>query len=351
VSDPGQDTPPPPQPTLTDGVVTLRPWTDADIDEAVAGHDEEIRYWFGFPVVTPSYDVHKQAVDNWHTWYAEGRRRVNFLVEADGAVVGNVEVQDRGDKRGSLSWALYAGRRGRGYATRAVRLLVDYAFEELGYERVEAEVDPRNVKSLRVAQRAGLRREGVRRVTPGMADVHDGTGVVVLGRLASDPPITEPEGFRSILNSALPRKRGISQVLVRDTAGRVLMCQLTYKRDWDLPGGVVEVGESPQLAGVRELEEELALTIDPGRLLLTDWLPPWGGWDDAICLVFDGGVHDPSILATMVTEPREIRTAEFCTPDQVAERAADYTARRVAAALHAAETGTTAYTESGISGG
>jgi RimJ/RimL family protein N-acetyltransferase/ADP-ribose pyrophosphatase YjhB (NUDIX family) len=337
----------PPQPTLTDGVVTLRPWTHADIDEAIAGHDEEIRYWFGFPMVTPSHAIQKQAIDSWHESYADGRRRVNFLVEVDGAIAGNVEVQDRGSGTGSLSWALYAGRRGQGSATRAVRLLVDYAFEELGYQRVEAEVDPRNVKSLRVASRAGLRREGVRRVAPGMVDVDDGTGVVVLGRLASDPPVTEPEGFRSVLNSALPRKRGISQLLVRDSDGRVLMCQLTYKRDWDLPGGVVEVGESPQLASGREIEEELALTIEPGRLLLTDWLPPWGGWDDAICLVFDGGVHDPSILDTMVTEPREIRTAEFCTPEQVAERAADFTARRVAAALRAAERGTTDYTESG----
>ena len=37
-------------------------------------------------------------------------------------------------------------------------------------------------------------------------------------------------------------------MLIRDTAERVLLCQLTYKQDWDLPGGVVEVGESPQLA-------------------------------------------------------------------------------------------------------
>ena len=159
-----------------------------------------------------------------------------------------------------------------------------------------------------------------------MADVADGTGVVVLGRLATDPPVTEPEGFRSILNSALPRKRAISQLLVRDTTGRVLLCHLTYKRDWDLPGGVVEVGESPRAASGREIEEELALTIEPGRLLLTDWLPPWGGWDDAVCLVFDGGVHDPAILDAMVKEPREIQTAEFCSPDQVLERAADFTA-------------------------
>ena len=352
MSEPGPDehrTPsgPPPQPTLTDGVVTLRPWRDEDIDEAIAGHDEEIAHWFGFPVVTPSYETHKQAVDNWHTWYEDDRRRVNFLVEVDGAIAGNVEVQDHGGGLGRLSWTLYAGRRGRGYATRAVRLLSDYAFAELGLKRLEAEVDPRNTRSLRVASRAGLRREGVRRVVPGMGDVADGTAVVVLGRLATDPPVTEPEGFRSILNSALPRKRAISQLLVRDAAGRVLLCHLTYKHDWDLPGGVVEVGESPRLASAREIEEELGLAIEPGRLLLADWLPPWGGWDDAVCLVFDGGVHDPAILDAMVTEPREIQTAEFCTAQQVARRAADFTARRVSAALRAVETGETTYTESG----
>ena len=153
-------------------------------------------------------------------------------------------------------------------------------------------MEPGNEASLRVATRAGLRREGERRVEPGTGDRAETTSYVVLARLASDPPLTEPTAFRALLNSFLPRKRAISQLLVRDRDGRVLICQLTYKRDWDLPGGVVEVGESPRDAAGREIEEELALTIDAGDLLLTDWLPPWGGWDDAVCLVFDGGEHD-----------------------------------------------------------
>ena len=114
----------------------------------------------------------------------------------------------------------------------------------------------------------------------------------MLARLRSDPPLSEPESFRSLLNSFLPRERAIGQLLVRDTEGRVLLCQLACKRDWDLPGGVVEVGESPRLAVGREIEEELALEIAAGDLVLTDWLPPWGGWDDAVCLVFDGGTHE-----------------------------------------------------------
>jgi NADH pyrophosphatase NudC (nudix superfamily) len=83
----------------------------------------------------------------------------------------------------------------------------------------------------------------------------------------------------------------------------------------------------------REVEEELALTVEAGRLLLTDWLPPWGGWDDAVCLVFDGGVHDPAVVESIERQEREIRSAGFFTPAEVRELCADFTARRIEAAL------------------
>nr|WP_281380908.1 NUDIX hydrolase [Nocardioides panaciterrulae] len=173
---------------------------------------------------------------------------------------------------------------------------------------------------------------------------------IVYARLATDAPAHEPEGFRALLNSFLPRKRAISQMLLRDHDDRVLLCQLTYKQDWDLPGGVVEVGESPQLAVAREVEEELGLVIEAGNLLLTDWLPPWSGWDDALCLVFDGGVHDPALLERVVKQTREISAAEFCTIEQVEKRCADFTARRIRSALGrvAGGSGAATYTESGI---
>ncbi|MGC4112189.1 MAG: GNAT family N-acetyltransferase [Nocardioides sp.] len=315
---------------LSDGVVTLRPFDERDIEAHVAGDDDEIRLWFGAPGPTTRDHMH-EVVERWRR-EREAGTRLTFAVIHDGATVGVVEARPEGETAG-LSWTVYAGERGKGYATRAARLLVDHAFSQLGIRRVEAEVDPRNGASQRVATRTGLRREGVRRMEPGMADRDDATGMVVYARLASDPPTSEPEGFRALLNSFLPRKRAISQLLVRDGDGRVLLCRLTYKNDWDLPGGVVEVGESPQLAAGREIREELALDIDAGRLLLTDWLPPWSGWDDALCLVFDGGEHDASITDGIVKEAREIRAAEFVTVEQVRERCADFTARRIESAL------------------
>jgi RimJ/RimL family protein N-acetyltransferase/8-oxo-dGTP pyrophosphatase MutT (NUDIX family) len=340
------------QPTLTDGVVTLRPFRDDDVADAVAGQDEVIGHWFGEPreAVTPKRM--RRAIADSRASYADGTQAV-FAVEADGVIAGSVAVRLRDEGVGEVSWALHRGHRGKGIATRAVRTLVDWALTDvrlggLGYWRVEAKVEPDSEASLRVATRSGLRREGVRRVEPGTGDRPETTSYVILARLASDPPLTEPEGFRALLNSFLPRKRAISQLLVRDGDERVLICQLTYKRDWDLPGGVVEVGESPRLAAGREIEEELGLAIEAGDLLLTDWLPPWSGWDDAVCLVFDGGRHDAAITETIEKQTREIRNAEFATLEQVRERCADFTTRRIETALANAHSEVkTAYVESG----
>jgi 8-oxo-dGTP pyrophosphatase MutT (NUDIX family) len=208
------------------------------------------------------------------------------------------------------------------------------------HSRVEVHVDAADTGAQRAATWAGLHREGVRRELGKDGEQADR---VVYARLVTDAPVQEPGGFRALLNSFLPRKRAISQMLVRDPEGRVLMCQLTYKRDWDLPGGVVEVGESPLVAVQREVEEELGLAVEPGPLLLTDWLPPWGGWDDAVCLVFDGGTLPHSALADVVKQEREIRDVRFCTLEEVDELAADFTARRVRAAV----IGEGTYTESG----
>jgi RimJ/RimL family protein N-acetyltransferase/8-oxo-dGTP pyrophosphatase MutT (NUDIX family) len=333
------------QPTLTDGVVTLRPFARDDIDAHVAGEDDEMMQWLGQPGPSDAEGM-VTVIDRWQH-EREAGTRLTFAIHADGTTVGGAELQPRGETA-ELAWWLYAGHRGQGYATRATRLLVEHAFNDLGVRRVEAKVDPRNIASHRVATRTGLRREGLRRLEPGMADRDDAPGMVIYARLVSDAPITEPDGFRALLNSFLPRKRAISQLLVRDLDGRVLICQLTYKRDWDLPGGVVEVGESPQLAAAREVQEELSLDLSAGPLLLTDWLPPWGGWDDAVCLVFDGGAHDAGIADRIRKEAREIREAEFVTVEQVRERCADFTARRIESALANVEAGGgPAYVESG----
>ncbi|MDP9823791.1 NUDIX domain-containing protein [Nocardioides massiliensis] len=247
-----------------------------------------------------------------------------------------------------VSWSADLTRAPFNEAAGAVRREVERALGDLKQARVEALVDPDDEVSLRIATWAGLHREGIMRgIHEGTAGPTDRADRVVLARLETDVPLSESGGFRGLLNSFLPRKRAIAQLLIRDPDERVLMCQLTYKTDWDLPGGVVEVGESPRLAVAREVSEELALDLAVDRLLLTDWLPAWGGWDDAVCLVFDGGVHDTDVLEQVVRQEREIKSVRFCAPDEVRERATDFTARRVEAALASLRGEGPGYTESG----
>ena len=239
-----------------------------------------------------------------------------------------------------LTWSQVLQDEGTVTASERIRNTMRAAFAG-GLMRIETYVDPGDQIAQRIATMSGLMREGIAR------GVDAGADRIVYARLSTDVPVEEATGFRSLLNSFLPRKRAIGQMLVRDADGRVLLCQLTYKHDFDLPGGVVEVSESPRDATSREVAEELALQIPAGELVLTDWLPPWGGWDDAVCLVFDGGVHSPEILDRVVRQEREIRSAGFYTLDEARERCADFTARRIEAALARLGGCGSSYTESG----
>lgn len=52
---------------------------------------------------------------------------------------------------------------GKGYTTEAVKLIVDYAFNNLHLHRIEAGVMPHNIGSIRVLEKAGFHKEGIAR--------------------------------------------------------------------------------------------------------------------------------------------------------------------------------------------
>lgn len=52
---------------------------------------------------------------------------------------------------------------------------------------------------------------------------------------------------------------------------------------------MIEANESPTAAALRELAEELGLTLHIGRPLVIEWVGAHGPWDDQIVFVFDGG--------------------------------------------------------------
>lgn len=63
-------------------------------------------------------------------------------------------------RNATLGWWIAADACGRGHGTSAARLVCRFAFDVAGLHRVQPAVVPRNAASIRVAEKAGFRREG-----------------------------------------------------------------------------------------------------------------------------------------------------------------------------------------------
>ncbi|MFD8481703.1 NUDIX domain-containing protein [Kitasatospora sp. NPDC059673] len=140
-------------------------------------------------------------------------------------------------------------------------------------------------------------------------------------------------------------------VLLFDDRDRVLLVDPAYKPHWEFPGGVVERGEAPTAAAVREAAEELGLRLRPEelRLLAVDWESGAGGGGGrgGLRLVYDGGRLGPSEVLRLRLPTGELRDWHFATLREAAQMLPATRLRRLVAALEARTEGELRYLEGG----
>lgn len=157
-----------PDPAPADEVVALRPWRRCDVPQRFAGFSDPECLRFSWPLVEPFTEAHV-----WARFDAQEQARLHGE-ELDLAVVDPIEPEhvwggvsvydvDGAQARAAVGYWLASHARGRGVATRALRLLARWAFEDLAVARLELTCAPDNVASQRVAERCGFVREGVLR--------------------------------------------------------------------------------------------------------------------------------------------------------------------------------------------
>jgi RimJ/RimL family protein N-acetyltransferase len=154
-----------PDPPLTDGEIQLRAWERRDAAAVTAAcQDPEIPRW----TVVPYHYTERHArdfINGTAADLASGRELALAIVDSDDRLAGAVGLAnfDWPDLKGEIGYWVAAEARGRSLGTRATRLLAVWAIEQLGLERVELLVNPRNEASQRLAERAGFTREGTLR--------------------------------------------------------------------------------------------------------------------------------------------------------------------------------------------
>ncbi|GAB3888335.1 precorrin-6A synthase (deacetylating) [Terrabacter terrigena] len=147
---------------LTDGVVVVRPVTAGDWQVVRDEHnDEESLRWdlFGKPYTDD--EARQKAAQARREWRSGRAARFVIVDAATGEGAGVIGVMRMGPPGlGLLGYGVVPAFRGRGFTTRALRLVSRWAFESAGLAVLELGHKAGNVASGKVAARAGFRAEG-----------------------------------------------------------------------------------------------------------------------------------------------------------------------------------------------
>lgn len=154
---------------LTDGKILLRPYVKKDAAELhriVLESLDDIWPWL--PFAHQGYSLKETK-----TWLNQGPkewktgRAYNFAVcdAATGEQVGGAGLNEINpmNKTANLGYWVKSDRTGQGIALTAAKLLAKWGFKALKLNRIEIHVAVDNARSLRVAEKAGAKREGVLR--------------------------------------------------------------------------------------------------------------------------------------------------------------------------------------------
>lgn len=150
-------------PTITTERLRLRWLTGNDVPSlaAIFSDAEVCRYWSRPPLAdfAAAEGLHEEIV---RCFLARSLFQWGIAERGTDTVIGTCTLAALSPehRRAELGFALARSAWGRGYMAEALPALLAFAFGELDLHRLEADVDPRNERSIRVLERLGFEREG-----------------------------------------------------------------------------------------------------------------------------------------------------------------------------------------------
>ena len=96
------------------------------------------------------------TIDLVNTWY-----QFVIIKKDHNKLIGDIGIHflDSDKKQAELGCTLDKDYQGNGYATEALKKMVNYLFNDLEKRRIVTSIDPRNIESIRLVERLGFRKE------------------------------------------------------------------------------------------------------------------------------------------------------------------------------------------------
>src|ERR1700739_5033837 len=159
-----------PIPSVTDGIIQLRPLTQADAPAHLAGEDDEMAKWLSGGRSTPA-TVQTAIAEFEEQWHSAGPRRAfGVFACSNGQLIGFVEANLEllgNPAEVNIAYGIFPAWRGRGLAGRAIDLIAEYLRGATEARDIVLQIAPANVRSIRVAEKAGFTRVGMHETVEG----------------------------------------------------------------------------------------------------------------------------------------------------------------------------------------
>jgi RimJ/RimL family protein N-acetyltransferase len=149
-------------PLLSDGVITLRVHRPSDIPRLLEQcRDPETVRWTTVPSPYAEHEAADYIGRVAERWLRD--QEFGFAIEHEGRYCGGIALRPRGPAVAELGYTLHPDARGLGLTDRAMRLVLRWAFDELGVRTALWQAFVGNWASRRIAWRLGFRLEGTLR--------------------------------------------------------------------------------------------------------------------------------------------------------------------------------------------
>ncbi len=146
---------------------------------------------------------------------------------------------------------------------------------------------------------------------------------------------------------SLPKKRMASGAILFNANDEILIVKPSYKEEWLLPGGIIELNESPRAACIREVKEEIDLDVVDLKLACIDYTFPEHRPDDSLQFVFNGGILSDEQINDIVIDGKEIIDYKFCSIEAAVSFVNNRSKLRIPNAIEAINNNTVVYLEQG----